>query len=688
MARDLKLSVLLQAVDRVTGPLRGITEGSSKTAKALRASRDQLKELERTQQAVKGFAELKRQSQQTSIALAAEQQRVRELSREIAAGAGDSKALTRERAKAIKHAAKLKQQYQNEQQQLQKMRGRLSDTAGVTGSLSERQRQLAQRIADTNRRIQQQQERLKRVKTLQERMAKAREAGGALKERAGALLRGAAVAGGLLMAGFAATGGSFASDAEDARQWAARLGMTTEALTRYTYAASQFGIQNDAMIDGLKELSLRADEYAVTGAGGAAESFQRLGLSRREIDDLSGNTEALFETVLEQLRQVENVAARQRLVDELFGGTGGEQMAEFVSATADAMRRLHADADALNITLSEQDAETAREYMLAWRAAQGAMVGLRDTMGRELAPVMTGLLREFTSWVRDNNGQVREFAKELGAGLRAAVPIVIDLARGLGALIGNVATVVSYLGRLVGGMDNLALIVAGIFAAKTVLAAVAFIKALWGLGAATAALAGGLPAVAAGIKAIGLALAANPIGLVIMAIAGAAYLIYKNWGSIGPWFASLWDGIKAAIATGWEWIKSLFAWSPLGLVLKSWGPIVDFFSGLWDKLQAVRDWLFGTGDRAGSVQKAAGAAALGASVAAGPAIADVPIDHRPPVATAARAAGDVHIGPVHITIHAAPGMDPNAIGRAVAAEIRKLELAGAARVRSSLRDLE
>ena len=41
MARDLKLQVILDAVDRATGPLKKITQGSGATAEALKASRDQ-----------------------------------------------------------------------------------------------------------------------------------------------------------------------------------------------------------------------------------------------------------------------------------------------------------------------------------------------------------------------------------------------------------------------------------------------------------------------------------------------------------------------------------------------------------------------------------------------------------------------------------------------------------------------
>ncbi|MCN7692302.1 phage tail tape measure protein, partial [Escherichia coli] len=39
---------------------------------------------------------------------------------------------------------------------------------------------------------------------------------------------------------------------------------------------------------------------------------------------------------------------------------------------------------------------------------------------------------------------------------------------------------------------------------------------------------------------IGRALMMNPIGLVITAVAAAAYLIYRNWGAVSGWFKQRW----------------------------------------------------------------------------------------------------------------------------------------------------
>ena len=67
-------------------------------------------------------------------------------------------------------------------------------------------------------------------------------------------------------------------------------------------------------------------------------------------------------------------------------------------------------------------------------------------------------------------------------------------------------------------------------------------------GAASAA-AGAMKNLATAILSVGrasLAAMFSPMGIAIMAIAGAAYLLYQNWEKVGPFFVGLWQRITAA----------------------------------------------------------------------------------------------------------------------------------------------
>lgn len=96
---------------------------------------------------------------------------------------------------------------------------------------------------------------------------------------------------------------------------------------------------------------------------------------------------------------------------------------------------------------------------------------------------------------------------------------------------------------------------------------------------------------------MGRALLMNPIGLAITAIAGGAYLIYRNWEPIKGWFSGLWNGIKSVALSSWGVIKTLFGWTPLGMVINNWTPIKSFFA---DMVNSIGKWfgnLFGWFDR-------------------------------------------------------------------------------------------
>ncbi len=83
MANDLKMEVILQAIDRATRPIRAITQGSVGLGRTLKESRDQLKALQAQQSDISSFRALKTQTEQTGQALQASRDKVRQLSREM-----------------------------------------------------------------------------------------------------------------------------------------------------------------------------------------------------------------------------------------------------------------------------------------------------------------------------------------------------------------------------------------------------------------------------------------------------------------------------------------------------------------------------------------------------------------------------------------------------------------------------
>lgn len=91
-----------------------------------------------------------------------------------------------------------------------------------------------------------------------------------------------------------------------------------------------------------------------------------------------------------------------------------------------------------------------------------------------------------------------------------------------------------------------------------------------------------LPLVIAGMKALGAAAMANPVVLVIAAIAAGVYLIYKNWDGIADYFSGVWGRIKAVFEVN-------FFDGLIQLYLESWQALGNGIIGVIKNIPLIRD---------------------------------------------------------------------------------------------------
>ncbi|WP_297012844.1 hypothetical protein [Thalassospira sp.] len=434
---------------------------------------------------------------------------------------------------------------------------------------------------------------------------------------------------------------------------ARRLSVGTTWLQEWQYVGKQFGVQNDALVDGLKELSMRADEFVMTAGGPAAEAFKRLGIGIEELRKTEGRTESLFDLVREKIGQVQNDAARQRIMDELFGGQAAEQMVEMLGATREEIERMMRAAHDRGSILSPEELENSREYTRQMGDLQAVLFSIQAT-------VVGNLLPAINEWIGDMGA--------LGRANREAISRdIVDGIRDIWGGMRNVGAAVAWAADRVGGYGNLISIVAGIMAGKFLLSIVQSTWALLTFGkdlvlfaarmvptaiSGIVGLAGSLmrfarvavvvsimsarmgtgliglatravPAAIAGIRALSIALLTTPIGWIITgitALAGAAYLIYRNWDGVAGWFGEMWAGIGRFFDRGiGEIAGDLLAFSPAGLLMKGIDAVFELFgarplseigaqwiAGLWTgieqkwteltgwlsaKVNALSDWM-------------------------------------------------------------------------------------------------
>ncbi|QRY30563.1 phage tail protein [Variovorax sp. PDNC026] len=160
---DLRLMVILQALDKASAPFRRVTESSSKTAKALREARDRLKELNTQQKSVGEFREIRAGLQDTTTKLGAAQARVKQLAQGLGAMGPPTKAMIRDFAAAKRETAALSEQHQKQAMRAQALRDKLT-AAGISAStLGGHERRLRTEISSTTRAIDEQQAKLKQL---------------------------------------------------------------------------------------------------------------------------------------------------------------------------------------------------------------------------------------------------------------------------------------------------------------------------------------------------------------------------------------------------------------------------------------------------------------------------------------------------------------------------------------------
>lgn len=216
----------------------------------------------------------------------------------------------------------------------------------------------------------------------------------------------------------------FANTATEIDQLTKRLNVNAEAFQATAYAAKSFGIEQDQLVDGMKELSMRAGEFAQDGKANA-DAFSAIGISQAQAKKYGNNIEGLFDLVRKKLSEVKEQGQRQFLADALFGGGLADVGGEFFSQASANIAALQKQAQESGIVISQETLDMAREYTREMDALQGRIKGLWNIVASNLLPIFTRITR-----------QMKEFFDLHGE----------DIVDGLTAAINGLITAIKYLG--------------------------------------------------------------------------------------------------------------------------------------------------------------------------------------------------------------------------------------------------
>ena len=317
----------------------------------------------------------------------------------------------------------------------------------------------------------------------------------------------------------------------------------------------------------------------------ANEAFSELSGTRVRLIDENGQLRAMPDILADlTARYGETLEAQEAF--EIQQAFGSDEAMRMINALYGQEAAVRANGDALadaaaqggEYTEAMAEAGQAGNRLSGMDLMAQRITVLWQAIGERLLPVVDRIIPyidAFTAsalaWVDANPALVAQIGTvvvAIGAIAAVAAPVLIAL----GGIIASWA-VMSY------GATSLGLAVAG--AARLVWR---MGRGLLWLGRAV------LPIIGRAILFIGRSLIANPIGLAIAAIAGAAYLIYQNWEPVAAWFADLWGEVTDIFGGVGDLLGGVFTGDMSRAragIEAIWSGMQGFFQSIWEGIGGV-----------------------------------------------------------------------------------------------------
>jgi phage-related protein len=276
--------------------------------------------------------------------------------------------------------------------------------------------------------------------------------------------------------------GNFSDQILDLEQ---QTGLTTDAIQKYRAVTIQAGIATDTVATASQNLQRRLAS-GEEGSKDLTDGLAKLGITAR---DTAGNLKPI-DTIVEQsisrLADFTDITERNQLALKIFGRSAAD-LAPLLALGSDGIEQAKNRAVELGLVLSKDALEGANEFRIAFDFLKSSISGITNEIGLAFLPVAQKLVSILQEKI---------------------VPVVRSITGFFNGLSDNTKIVISVIGALVAGIGPLLLSIG------------VFIKII--------------PLLTAGLSSIGAAvtLATGPIGLIAIAIAGAAFVIIQNWDKV------------------------------------------------------------------------------------------------------------------------------------------------------------
>lgn len=201
MSNNVRIEVLLNAVDRASRPLKAIQNASKTLAGDIRTSQNSLRDLNAQATRIDGFRKASAQLAVTGQSLNKAKQEAAALAVQFKNTENPTRAQARAMEAAKKSAADLQLKYNSLRQSVQRQRTELAQAGINTRTLSADERRLKTSISETTAQLNRQREALARVSAQQAKLSQVKERFKSGKELAGNMAAAGAAGVGIATAG-------------------------------------------------------------------------------------------------------------------------------------------------------------------------------------------------------------------------------------------------------------------------------------------------------------------------------------------------------------------------------------------------------------------------------------------------------------------------------------------------------
>lgn len=377
----------------------------------------------------------------------------------------------------------------------------------------------------------------------------------------------------------------FAAFSESVMKSGYAMGMSNTEAQRMKYVAEQAGLQVESLQLSMGKLNKNL------GAAGSGKNkdleqlLKTLGVPLRGVNGQIRNAADMLPELAQAFVKNQDPVKQAAIGNALFGKSY-QDMLPFLNEGSEGIANSLARFKQLGDVVSDQDLKGAKAFGDQMQDLGFIGQSFQRMIAKELVPVLGPLIEKLIQWTAANKdliaGEISKAVKGLVAAIQgvdwaAFIKGVKDTVAWIGkmidkvggaknALIGlialmNVQSIVA-IGALIGTLGRLSLALGGVIARMALLGggvAMSAIKGIQSLALAVRIL--GLSAVASWAMVLG------PLLFIGAVLAGAAYLIYKNWGGIKAFFGGVWAGFIAAlgpVAAAFEpvtsAVKSVIGW--------------------------------------------------------------------------------------------------------------------------------